>query len=192
MPQSDEKERFSKLVGIIQQALQRDEQLRKTYQVGEKFGFIRERLNNLLENIQKDTFIPEKKVKPAYEVMVEEDEMLVYVHLYNSQGNVVRTWQSVITPKAFFDFSVNRPVYADQKSIETFIRGKANKTQHAYLTIAMKKEHLVSNRDEGLKDAMGNPLIKIKEGSLRMDKVLSFTHNENVYTLNEDGVLIKK
>jgi len=195
MPQdNDEREQLDKLIGLIQEAIQRDEQLRQTHQVGEKFRFIRDRLQALLENIQKETVVKEKEVKQKPEVKAEEDELLVYIHLYNAQGMLVRTWQSMITPKAFFDFSVNRPLYQDKTQIEAFIRSKANKAQHAYLTVAMKKDRILptSSHEEPAKDTLGNPLLKIKEGSLHYERVVSFVHNEQTYTFSEEGELIKR
>ena len=192
MPQDNEKEDLIKLIGLIQEAIQRDEQLRQTHQIGEKFRFVRDRLQAVLETVQKETVTHEKKIKPAQEIKAEEDEALVYVHLYNAQGLVVRTWQSMITPKAFFDFSVNRPIYEKKNHVEDFIRSKTKKEQHGYLTVAMKKDRILPIHEEGIKDPLGNPLIKIKEGSLRFERTAAFVHNGIMYQFNEEGELIKK
>jgi hypothetical protein len=193
MSQDNEQEQLNQLISLIQVALQRDEQLRQTHQIGERFRFVRDRLQTLLETIEKESAAKEKQVKVARTLQLAEDEILVYIHLYNAQGALVRTWQAMITPKAFFDFSVNRPIYQEMKHIEAFIRAKSNKTQHAYLTVAMKKERILPPPEEGmLKDSLENPLTKVKEGSLRYERLVSFTHNEIVYELNETGELIKK
>jgi hypothetical protein len=192
MPEDNEKEQLAKLIGLIQEAIQQDERLRQTYQVGEKFRFISDRLKTLLEHIQKETVTHEKKIKIAEEVKVEEDETLVYVHLYNAQGLVVRTWQAMITPKAYFDFSVNRPLYLEKSHIEDFIRTKPNNVQHAYLIVAMKKERILPIHEEGIRDPLGNPLIKIKEGSLHYERTVAFVHNGVSYQCNEKGELIRK
>ncbi len=195
MPEDKEQEQLAKLIALIQEAIAQDEQLRKTHQIGEKFQFVRERLQGLLENIEKEAAITEKKGKTLQALQVEEDEILSYIHLYNAQGLNFRTWQGMITPKAFFDFSVNRPIYQEQSHIEAFIRSKTNKVQHAYLTVAMKKDRILpgpSPAEGGLKDALGNPLIKVKEGALRYERMISFTHNDEVYHMTEQGELIKK
>lgn len=193
MPQENEQELLNRLIGLIQEALERDTQLRQTHQVGERFRFVRDRLQLLLETIEKETAAKIKQAKQATILQVEEGEILVYIHLYNAQGALLRTWQSMVTPKAFFDFSVNRPIYQERKHIDTFIRTKANKAQHAYLVVAMKKERVLALPEEGaLKDSLGNPLIKVKEGSLKYERMLSFVHNELSYELNEEGELVKK
>lgn len=193
MPTDHEQEQLAKLISLVRQALERDEQLRQQYQIGEKFRFVRERLQALLEKIEKETVAQEKKKASTQETTIEADELLVYIHLYNAQGIVLRTWQTMITPKAFFDFSVNRPIYQEKSYIEAFIRSKAKKIQHAYLIVAVKKNQILTSAEEGaLKDVLGNPLIKIKEGSLSYKKTISFVHNDQSYVLNEAGDLIKK
>jgi intracellular multiplication protein IcmQ len=194
MPQNTEEEQLAKLISIIQEAIQRDQQLRQTYGVGEKFIFIRDRLQALLGEIERATSATsEKKSRQLREVQVEEDEILVFIHLYNAQGLSLRTWEAMITPRAFFDFSVNRPIYKEKAHIEAFIHTKANKAQHAYLTIAMKIERVLPvHHEEGVKDVLGNVLIKIKEGSLRPEKLVSFTHNKIEYQLSDTGDLIVK
>ena len=194
MPQDNEEKQLAKLIGIIQEAVQRDQQLRQTYAIGEKFLFIRARLQSLLEEIERASQeTQEKKARLLPQVLVEEDEILVYIHLYNAQGLMLRTWESMITPRAFFDFSVNRPIYKEQAHIEAFIYSKANKAQHGFLTVAMKRDRVLQTHSEdALKDVVGNPLIKIKEGSLKREKLLTFTHNKIVYQLTEAGNLVIK
>ncbi len=102
MPQDNEQEQLNQLIVLIQEALQRDGQLRQTHQVGERFRFVRDRLQALLETIQKEAAGQEKQTKLAPVLKLAEDELLVYIHLYNAQGALVRTWQSMITRKAFF------------------------------------------------------------------------------------------
>ncbi|HVY53068.1 MAG TPA: type IVB secretion system protein IcmQ [Gammaproteobacteria bacterium] len=186
---SQDGELLTKLTHIIQTAIERDAELRQRYEVGEKFRFIRDRLQSLLDEVQKQPAAHATK-KQKETVQVLEDEILVYVHLYNAQGLSVRTWQSIITPKAFFDFSVNRPIYKERSHVLSFIQAKPNRAQHGFLTIAVKVDRITS--DENLKDPMGYSLVKVKEGSLRCEKLLCFTHNENEYTLSEEGELVKK
>lgn len=186
-----QKEEGMESAGIIQEALTRDEQLREKYQMGEKFRFIRDRLLKAKECLG-DVSAAAVETKQGQTIKIEEDEMLVYVHLYNAQGMSIRTWQSLITAKALFDFSVNRSIYREKQHIDSFIQAKTNKVQHGYLTIVVKKSCIHSTPESELKDAMGNMLAKIKEGSLRYEKLVSFTHNNQDYVTNEKGELVKK
>lgn len=188
---TENKDRKEKLLQLLRNAMSQDNELRDKYKMGEKFRFIRDRLHSLVTRIEenlKTLQLEDEKTK----VTLREDEILVYVYLYNAQGLVFQTWQKLLTPSVFYEYSVNRPIYADRSLIESFIRNKTNKAQHGYLTVAIKRDHILPTPDhEVTKDQFGNPLIKIKEGSLAVDRLIAFTHNENHYRLDQDGVLQK-
>ena len=120
-----------------------------------------------------------------------EDEVVVYVYLYNARGLVLSSWQNLLMPKVFYEYSVNRPIYKDKSHIQALLQSKVNKAQHAYLTVAIKASHIIQP-EAALKDNLGNPLIKIKEGSLSVGKLLCFTCNDQEYTLNAKNELVKK
>lgn len=191
MSSDNEQEQLTKLLHIIQEALRQDEELRQKYQVGEKFRFIRDRLQTLLTEAQKGPVL-QLVLKKKATIEVQEDESLVYVHLYNAQSGSIKAWQSIVTPRAFFDYSVNRPIYQEKTYIEAFIKAKTNRAQHGYLTVAVKKDRFLPPRDNLVKDPMGHPLVKVKEGALRYERLVSFTHNEQDYVLNDAGELVKK
>lgn len=181
-----------KLLALILEAVERDNKLRESYKIGDKFKFIRDRLNALKKQIEDEIKITQKAAKKE-RAELGEDSTLVYVSLYNAQGSMLKTWQNLLNPAVFYEYSVNRPIYAEQKYVEEFIRVKTNQPQHAYLTIIVKKnEILPKNPEETLLDAMGHQLIRVKEGSLNMGNLVSFTHNGNNYTVNDDGTLTLK
>src|SRR3990167_182834 len=181
-----------KLLDIIRNAIAQDEALRKQYHVGDKFRFIRDQLQRLLARLEKDFTVAEaaKKIPSPH---VEEGEVLVYVHIYNTQGLVFPTWQKMLLPSLFYEYSINRPIYYKKEYIEALMRSKNPHVQHAYLTIAVKPE-AVFQLDDNLatKDSLSNPLIKVKEGSLRLEKMVAFTHEGQDYKIGEKGILTKK
>jgi hypothetical protein len=184
----DEHESKHQLVELVQEAIRRDNALREQYQIGEKFRFVRDRLQALLEQLEKHVRVIVEEEKSSE---LEADETLVYVYLYNSQGIMLQTWLNMLTPKLFYEYSVNRPIYHDKSYIDLLLRSKVNKTQHAFLTVAVKQNSLLRAEDAS-KDALGNPMVKIKEGALHFDKLVTFTHNGQEYTLSEERELIKK
>lgn len=181
---------LKKLVDLVRETVSRDEELRTKYVVGHKFRFVQERLKALLDQLEKKLIVEEKKVEQA-KSRVSEDEALVYVYLFNAQGIIIRNWENMLTPKVFYEYSVNRPIYADRTCIESLVRSKKNKTQHAFLTIAVKKVDILTSDNTQNKDALGNPVIRVREGSLSFDKLIQFTHNEVDYEVSVDGELIK-
>ncbi len=190
----DDEKRHIKLIEALKEAIQLDNSLREKYEVGEKFRFVRERLQKLLVSLEKA--LAEIRVHEAEEKKQEEEsakDILVYVYLYNAQGVVLRSWLNMLTPKVFYEYSINRPIYSDHHVVEGFVRAKANKMQHAYLTVAINPDFVVNNPNlKPIQDASGNPLIRVKEGSLRFEKLVSLTHNGDEYMLNARGELVKK
>lgn len=178
------------LLQLLRDAVQQDSELRTNYQVGEKFRFIRDRLNALLVYLEEHV-AESHKMKEEKQDVIMEHEMLIYVYLYNAQGIVLQTWQKMLNPSVFYEHSVNRPIYTDKAHIDAFIRSKPNRVQHGYITIAMPKESVLKTA-EPLKDTIGHPVIKIKEGTLQFNRLIAFTHNGHDYTVSATGALIKK
>jgi intracellular multiplication protein IcmQ len=192
MPSDNEdRKQNTKLIGLIQEAIQRDNSLREKHQIGDKFKFVRDRLQAFLEQLEKEVQL----VTPAEKVAqgLGEDEELVYVYLYNANGLVFKSWQNMLLPGALNEYSVNRPIYSLRDSIDSLLRTKTNKVQHAFLTVAIKKTDILrGGANDVLQDAFGNKLLKIKESSLRFEKIIVFTHNAHEYELGSNGELTKK
>lgn len=177
---------------LVQAIVSQDEALRKTYGIDNKFRFIRERLQNLLQRLEQELHATMKKQieEKVKKNVLSDDESLVYVYLFNAHGTVLSSWQNLLTPKVFYEYSVNRPIYMDRAHVHSLVQSKSNKAQHGFLTVAIKTVNVIQS--EGLKDSLGNPLIKIKEGSLLFEKLLGFTCNDEEYILNSKNELIKK
>jgi hypothetical protein len=190
MPQ-DEKEQKNKLITLVRKACERDKELREKYGIGDKFRFVRDRLTALLEQLEKHVEAVAQKEKKSEATPTQDHELLVYVYLYNSQGAAIQTWVNMLSPKLFYEYSVNRPIYTEKVQIESLIRGKSNPVQHGYLSVAINPKDLVQSENP-TKDVNGNPIAKVKEGGLRFERFLTLTHGENNYTLSEQGMLVKK
>lgn len=186
-------EQKDKILQLIRSAVEKDNELRASYQIGDKFRFIREKLAALTtrveEGLQELEAVEEKKSD-----VVAEDEQVVYVYLFNAHGLSFKSWQKFLTPGVFYEHSVNRPIYTDKNLIEAFIRSKPSKALHGILTVIIKKQDIlaVPADSEVPKDAIGGELIKIKEGSLKFDRMVSFIHVEKEYIVSSNGEIILK
>lgn len=184
------KESKERLLQIISQAVSQDTALREQLQIGDKFRFIRDRLAALEQQIEealRDIKVETDETKS----LVAENEQLIYIYLFNAHGIDVSSWLRMLHPSVYYDHSVNRPIYGAKEHVEAVIRSKTNRIQHGYLTMVVKKDHIIKQGEQAKKDNLGHPLLKIKEGALQADRLVSFTHNGMDYTLNEDGDLEK-
>lgn len=190
---NQDKETKEKLRQLVKDSLDVDKNLRDKFHMGDKFRFIRDRLQALSARVQEELDALAMEVEKKTD-KVAEDEVVVYVYIFNAQGLVLQTWQKMLNPSVFYEYSVNRPVYQDKSHVESFIRSRTSKAQHGFLTMVIKKTDIlpaVKGAEPGV-DIIGNPLVKIREGSLKVEKMLSFTHQENEYVINETGQIIKK
>lgn len=180
------------LIAILEGAVAKDVALREQHQMGDKFRFIREQLQALHESgLGSLAAIKEEALLGEVDGPLE-DEVVVYVYLFNAQGATVPSWRKMVHASVLYEYSVNRPIYRDLAAVEGVIRGKAEKQQHAYLAIAVKKDCVIALADEATKDAQGHVLLRVKEGSLKANRVLFFKHNEHEYRVNDNGDLIKQ
>lgn len=176
-----------KVLELVRKAIEQDEELRKKYGIGDKFRFVRDRLRQLSEAIEAE-LKTKVVVQDDTKREVMPDQRLVYVYLYNTHGSHFRSWQNMLSPDLFYEYSVNRPIYPDLKSLQRLLKTKENKLQHAFLAVAVSKSDII---ETAAQDGLGQPLLKVKEGSLHFDNLISFTHNEQDYVLNSEGLLIK-
>ncbi len=192
MPIDDELEQHERLIQLIRDTIQQDSDLREKYQVGDKFRFVRDRLQGLLTHLESQKQKLRETTAQAMEQKEDADKIIVYVYLYNAQGLILRSWSAMLTPKVFYEYSVNRPIYTDKNNLEIAIKLKTNKQQHGYLAVKINRNEIISAPDADHKDAHGYPLIKIKEGSLRFENLVSFYHNDQHYTVTSQGEFVKK
>jgi intracellular multiplication protein IcmQ len=187
------KEQQAKLIEIVRQTIERDEALRQKYGVGDKFRFVRDRLQALLANLESELQIQVEETKSTGAITVAADEVVVYVHLFNAHGLNISTWKNMLMPKVFYEYSVNRPIYAEKTQIESIVNAKPNRAQHGYIAVAIKAID-IQKSPLGLtqKDSYGNEILKIKEGSLSINRLVAFVHNGIAYTVTDKGDLIKK
>jgi len=188
---SQDQDLKEKLIQIIRTVVQRDNELREQYKIGDKFRFVRDRLQTILSQAETNLAISQKKQIKSIGILAE-DEVIVYVYLFNAQGLLLPTWKKMLSSSVFYEHSVNRPIYTESSQVESFIRSKSNKAQHGYLSIAIKKSDMTKPSDNPPKDPIGNVLIKVREGSLQIDKVISLIHQGRHYYLDQHGELIEK
>lgn len=179
-------EQHANLIQLIRSLIQHDNDLREKYQVGNRFVFVRTGLQNLLSKLEANTMVAIQQ--PTHETVELSNLITVYVYLYNAQGLQVRTWSALLTPKALYEHSVNRPVFYDKQSIENALRTKSNAAQHAYLAVQIEENQIIPP----LPAESGIPAIKVREGSFRQERILAFFHNGQEYVLDEHGELVKK
>jgi len=108
------------------------------------------------------------------------DSQLVYVSVYSSDGNNPSSWERVLTnlPKQY----INRPIYTNEKAVQTAIKAKSNLDNEGYVAVFVDKKDIINTNE---KDKFGYELISLKDKALNLDKVKFFWHKSSQYALQE-------
>jgi hypothetical protein len=181
---------FEKVTAKLQEIVEQEAKLRKKYKIGSKYNVVRMQLGVLIDEVNKmwakQNNIEEVK-KPQREQLTE-DEMLVYVYLFNAQGLILPSWEGVLTQRALFDHSINRPIYATKDQVEMILRSKPNAVKHAYIEVAIKQEDIMpAINGNTQQDQFGSPLLRLKQGALKQEKIKHFYYNNKIYRVTADG-----
>jgi len=175
---------------LIKKTMETEAQLREKHEIGTRFNVLKTQLSAILQEIEKSRSAAAQKnlVKPAPES--DESKTMIYISLFNATGDQVPTWSKLLNTQALLDHSVNRPIYANKPDVEAALRAKPNKMQQAYLVVLINKADILSATS--LRDPIGLPLLRIKQGSLRPANIKLFVHNGKEYIVNPHGMLLPK
>jgi intracellular multiplication protein IcmQ len=182
---------LEQMLQIVQKALDADSQLREKYQIGVHYNVIHTQLEALLNQLNEK--VQEKKATEESKeiaLKIEADRSTVYVYLFNAQGSILKTWQKLLLPGALVEHSVNRPIYAEKEQIENVMRAKPNQTKLAYLEIMVNKDDILQlATGNAMKDQHGYPLLRLRQGALKVENIKNFVHNGKTYQIF-DGSLV--
>jgi hypothetical protein len=187
----DIKKSQEKLLAIVRDAVKKDEVLRNQLNMNDKFRFVQEKLRALLSKLENEFAEAVPEAKSSF-IESTDETVDIYVYLFNTQGIDMQTWRKLVSPDVFYEYSVNRPIYAEKEHVDKFINTRPTRSQHAYLTIAISKSFILPAKDDQSQDAVGHTLVKIQEGKLKITQVRCFTHNLIEYNLSPSGELSKK
>ena len=122
-----------KLLDELRRISKEEAQLREECSIGERFKVIQTQLHTLLRRFEAKVLESKAASKPAEKRdVLAEDEKLVYVYLFNAQGEKLKRWETLLLPSALFEHSVNRPIYSNKEHVQTLIRAKQNMSLHGF------------------------------------------------------------
>jgi hypothetical protein len=177
------KEEIKKVKELLQDAINTEKLLREKHEIGVRFHVLRSQLQANLEEFEKEiALMQESEPSDAPQKQtIADDEMLVYVHLFNSFGSKLKSWENLLLGSSLQEHSVNRPIYTDITQVEEILRTRAPKEQHAYLEMLIKKTDLLAENKSN--DCYQHSLAKLREGSLKPEKIRRLHHKSIDYQL---------
>lgn len=181
----DEKEKKRNLYRVLESLVNKDKERRREFDVGDRYKAISSRLEALLQYVRQAVSLPTQEATlDRASPVLSESQQYVFVHLFNTKGKILSRWEAMLSPRQLAEYSVNRPVYAEQKQVEAYIRSRPNDDEHAFLMMKIEQSDVLRG-DESTNnyDLLGHPLLKLKEGALKEQGLIYFFHKGGRYIL---------
>ena len=190
---SDDRDSCERILHLLKDAVDMEIELRAKHNIADRFKVIQAQIRAIFDKAQKVQKL-QKQVDDksgSDKKIFFVDHAMVFVYLFNVQGSVLRTWQSLLTARALSDHCVNRPIYSECSDIEKLLKILGEPTgSRGYLEIIVKKNDIIKNSDGTLVDKNGIQLLKLRQGAMLVENIQKFCHKNKCYQVNDDGVLV--
>lgn len=179
----DDKERARELYRDVETLVNEEKKLRKKLGIGDRYKAVSSRLEALLQYVHQAVSPPKQEVtldraSPA----LADGQQYVFIHLFNAKGKILSRWEMMLSPRNLFEYSVNRPIYEEQKQVEAYIRSRPNDDEHAFLVMKVAQTDILRGvASANNVDSLGQPLLKLKEGALKEQDLVYFFHKTTCY-----------
>lgn len=188
----DDKQKKREIYREIESLVKEEKELRKKYGIGDRYKAISSRLEALFKYVQEAVSLPkqEETLERAPPVL-SKDQQYVFVHLFNNKGKILSRWEAMLSPRQLMEYSVNRPIYTEQKQVEAYIRSRPNDDEHAFLMMKVEQSDVLHG-DESMYnyDSLGQPLLKLKERALKEEGLVYFFHKSTCYVLSRGHLVV--
>lgn len=188
----DDKESAREIYRDVESLVNEEKELRKKFNIGDRYKAISSRLDALLQYVHQVVSLPKQEIateraSPA----LSEGQQYVFIHLFNNKGKVLSRWEAMLSPRQLAEYSVNRPIYAEQKQVEAYIRSRPHDDEHAFLMMKIEQSDVLQG-DESTSnyDSLGHPLLKLKEGALKEQGLIYFFHKGTCYLLSRGHLIV--
>lgn len=139
----------------------------------------------------RDSLMEEQGLVEITEYQPAEDEVKVYVSLYQADGHNLQKWEAQL---ASIDcYMAGRPIYKNEADIKKTIRQKLLQMSEGYAVVLVKKNQLLSQGfDQRKTDRYGHELLTIESGVINSEKVIGFSHGGRNYFYHKQRLILKK
>lgn len=188
----DDKERTREIYREVEAFVSEEKVLRKKLGIGDRYKAISSRLQALQQYVHDAVSLPQQEAAPERaSPALSEGQQYVFIHLFNAKGKMLSRWEAMLSPRQLAEYSVNRPVYAEQAQVEAYIRSRPNDDEHAFLMMKVEQSDVLRGSESTDNyDPQGYPLLKLKEGALKEQGLVYFFHKGSCYILSRGHLLL--
>jgi intracellular multiplication protein IcmQ len=123
-----------------------------------------------------------QNIQPTQSLAKANNETMVYILLYQSQGNDMQKWQDVIT--SLVRYSVGRPIFKDEADAKAACQLNTRNPNNAYAVVKISADAIIPESVEQARfDRDGRRLIKLREGAIALHNIVYLVHISGQYRL---------
>lgn len=124
----------------------------------------------------------------ANRMALRSGQQEIFVSLFSADGTNIQSWEKIVAnlPRQM----ISRPIYADEEHLKSLIKMKENKQNEAYVAIFINQTDLISlPPDKVLVDKLGNPLLTLKDKTLKVENISRFVHISGTYQFERSRLI---
>jgi len=135
------------------------------------------------------TLAATSEANQARQDLIRSGQRQVFIALYSAEGVQLQSWERIIANLSRQILS--RPIYAEERDVQFFIKSKENQFNEAYIAIYVNTDDILTlAADKIARDKFGKPLMTLKDRALNNDNIGHFVHNALHYKYTK-GRLVK-
>lgn len=131
----------------------------------------------------------DKEERKKQALSLKPDSLLVYISLYQSNGDDLKQWQQLLL--SLVNTSVGRPIYLKESHVRKFVTTRTNLINEAYAIIAVPKTAILTlSDDQKMTDSFGHERLALRTNAIQLSNIVRFIHANRYHYTWEDGRLV--
>ena len=141
--------------------------------------------------VTQTQLLREQGVQAPEDYVLKEDEVKVYISLYQAEGHDMKKWELQL--RSIESYTTGRPVYKNEDDVRKTIRQKVVQTSEAYAIAVVAKSKILANEFTAKKlDRSGHELLVIEALAIKPKDVIEFVHLNKRYHFYKQMLLEKR
>lgn len=154
------------------------------------FRNILKRLHEIREYVVVELSDPQQDTEANVEIAnaiskQEQGYQKVYIAIYQAQGDRLAGWTNAVSKLS--DYYISRPAYQIEDHVREMVNAKRSRND-AYVAVWVRQEDILGTNKT--QDRWGHELLTLREGSVKVENIIEFVHDNYRYSLMENKLVL--
>lgn len=141
-----------------------------------------------MQSLRRELILDDTQVQVKKPEIDSEGKCVVYLLLFHREGLEMKNWENLLMH--LDRYCLGRPVYSKEEEARAFVRSKENQSREAYVKVYVDESMIVSSDFGQRKDRLGQPLLTLAQGAIRVDQVEQLVHLNKPYYFYKQKELV--